>query len=98
MASEQGWPSPEAHADCSQATKFGAAWCQSSEISRGRRESGNIIRGQLWVPAPKAEQQVQPQREPQRNGDGAGSSSSAGFCVNMEENGQDGEVLSCRSR
>lgn len=98
MASEQGWPSAEACTDCSQATKFRAASCQSSEISRGRRESGNIIRGQLWVPAPKAEQQVQPRREPQHSGDGAGSSGSAGFGVNMEENGQDGEVLSCRSR
>lgn len=50
------------------------------------------------MPAPEAEQQVQPWREPQRNGDGAGSSGSAGFGVNMGENGQDGEVLSCRSR
>lgn len=50
------------------------------------------------MPAPEAEQQVQPRREPQHSGDGAGSSGSAGFGVNMEENGQDGEVLSCRSR
>lgn len=66
-------------------------------IATAASRHGNIVRGQLWVPAPKAEQQVQPRREPQRDGDGAGTGGSAGFGVTMEENGQDGEVLSCRS-